>query len=386
MALAPLAYVLYRRVLRHNPANPDWANRDRFVLSAGPRLHPPVRDPPPDRLQPLARGAEALPPVGVEDAGPPGALPHRGRRDDHRPARAGLRERRRLRDRRPVPRRALQPAPLRDRRPLRLRDLLRRRPDGGRLATRPPRSPATSASAGSSTSTTTTTSRSTAPPRSPSRPRTRRSASRRRAGTCSRSTTRRTSTRSSARSRAAQAEQEAPSLIIVRSHIAYGAPKAVDTAKSHGAPLGEEEVAAAKQALGLDPDKHFDVPDEVYEHMDMRPQGIESEQEWKQRFERWAEAFPGLKEEWDADRTGKPRPGWIEALPEFPAGEDGGQPRRRQEGDAGAEAVHADDGRRRGRPRRVDEDRVRGRRPLLEARTPAATSPSASASTRWARS
>ena len=50
--------------------------------------------------------------------------------------------------------------------------------------------------------------------------------------------------------------------------------------------------------------------------------GSSWEQEWKQRFERWAEAFPGLKEEWDADRTGKPRPGWIEALPEFPAGEE----------------------------------------------------------------
>ena len=109
-----------------------------------PRLHPPVRDPPPDRLQPLARGAEALPPVGVADARPSGALRHRGRRDDHRPARAGVRERRRLRDRRPLPRRALQPAPPRDRRPLRLRDLLRRRPDGGpllrgRLDRRPPR-------------------------------------------------------------------------------------------------------------------------------------------------------------------------------------------------------------------------------------------------------
>ncbi len=121
--------------------------------------------------------------------------------------------------------------------------------------------------------------------------------------------------------RAAQAVEDAPSLIIVRSHIAYGAPKAVDTAKSHGSPLGEAEVAAAKEALGLDPDKHFDVAPEVYEHMDMRPQGIEWEQEWLQRFERWAEAFPALKEDWDADRTGKPRPGWIEALPEFPAGE-----------------------------------------------------------------
>ena len=122
--------------------------------------------------------------------------------------------------------------------------------------------------------------------------------------------------------RAAEADEDRPSLIVVRSHIAYGAPHAIDTSKSHGAPLGEDEVRAAKEALGLDPDKHFDVPDEVYEHMDARPAGIEAEQEWRDRFERWAEAFPKLREDWEADRTGKPRPGWIEALPEFPAGEE----------------------------------------------------------------
>ena len=122
--------------------------------------------------------------------------------------------------------------------------------------------------------------------------------------------------------RAAEAEEERPSLIVVRSHIAYGAPHAIDTSKSHGAPLGEDEVRAAKEALGLDPDKHFDVPDEVYEHMDARPAGIEAEQEWRDQFERWAEAFPKLREDWEADRTGKPRPGWIEALPTFPAGEE----------------------------------------------------------------
>ena len=122
--------------------------------------------------------------------------------------------------------------------------------------------------------------------------------------------------------RAAEAEEDRPSLIVVRSHIAYGAPHAIDTSKSHGAPLGEDEVRAAKEALGLDPDKHFDVPDEVYEHMDARPAGIEAEQEWRDSFERWAEAFPKLREDWDADRTGKPRPGWIEALPKFPAGEE----------------------------------------------------------------
>jgi transketolase len=122
--------------------------------------------------------------------------------------------------------------------------------------------------------------------------------------------------------RAAQAEEERPSLVIVRSHIAHGAPHAIDTSKAHGAPLGEDEIRAAKEALGLDPDKQFDVPAEVYEHMDARPAGIEAEQEWNERFERWAEAFPKLREDWEADRTGKPRPGWIEALPTFPAGED----------------------------------------------------------------
>ena len=122
--------------------------------------------------------------------------------------------------------------------------------------------------------------------------------------------------------RAAQAEEQRPSLVIVRSHIAFGAPKAIDTSKSHGSPLGENEVRAAKEALGLDPDKHFDVPDEVYEHMDARPAGIEAEQEWRNRFEVWAETFPKLREDWEADRTGKPRPGWIEALPTFPAGEE----------------------------------------------------------------
>ena len=186
--------------------------------------------------------------------------------------------------------------------------------------------------------------------------------------------------------RAAQAEWEAPSLIIVRSHIAYGAPKAIDTAKSHGSPLGEEEVAAAKRALGLDPDKHFDVADEVYEHMDMRPQGIEWEQEWLQRFERWAEAFPAREGGVGRRPHRQAAPGLDRGAARVPGRRGGRQPRRRQDGDAGAEALHTDDGRRRRRSRRVDEDRVRGRRALLDGSTPAGTSPSASASTRWARS
>ena len=118
---------------------------------------------------------------------------------------------------------------------------------------------------------------------------------------------------------AAQAETTKPSIVIVRSHIAYGAPKAVDTAKSHGSALGEEEVAATKRALGWDPDKHFFVPDEVYEHMNGVERGTELETEWKTTFSRWAEAFPADREKWDAAWDG--RIGSWE-LPEFKAGEE----------------------------------------------------------------
>ena len=120
----------------------------------------------------------------------------------------------------------------------------------------------------------------------------------------------------------AQEVLDRPSLIVVRSHIAYGAPHAVDTAKAHGSPLGEDEVRAAKEALGWDPDKHFFVPDEVYEHMGRVDRGIELEQEWQSRFERWSTSFPALREDWDQVWTGRPRPGWEDVLPEFEPGED----------------------------------------------------------------
>ena len=115
----------------------------------------------------------------------------------------------------------------------------------------------------------------------------------------------------------ARDEVERPSLIIVRSHIAYPAPDAVDTAAAHGAPLGEDEVRAAKEVMGLDPDVHFAVPDEVYEHMNMRPRGRELEEEWKGRFAAWREEFPELAQEWDRAWSGKPEPGCEEAFPVF---------------------------------------------------------------------
>ena len=120
----------------------------------------------------------------------------------------------------------------------------------------------------------------------------------------------------------AQAETERASLIVIRSHIAFGAPHAVDTAKSHGSPLGEEEVRATKEALGWDPDKKFYVPDEVREHMNVTERGIALEDAWQLKFSAWSAKYPALREDWDQVHTGKPRPGWIEALPEFEAGEE----------------------------------------------------------------
>jgi transketolase len=117
----------------------------------------------------------------------------------------------------------------------------------------------------------------------------------------------------------AQAETERPSIVVVRSHIAFGAPRAVDTAKAHGSPLGAEEVAAAKKALGWDPDKHFYIPDEVAAHMNQTDRGNAAETEWTERFARWSEAFPRDRETWDAAWEG--RIGAWE-LPVFEAGEE----------------------------------------------------------------
>jgi transketolase len=120
---------------------------------------------------------------------------------------------------------------------------------------------------------------------------------------------------------AAREETRRPSLVVVRTHIAYPAPSAIDTAKAHGAPLGEEEVRATKEVLGFDPDATFVVPEEVYEHMSLVEKGQALEDEWRGRMEAWRAAFPELAEDWDQAYTGKPRPGWLEALPTFDPGD-----------------------------------------------------------------
>jgi transketolase len=120
---------------------------------------------------------------------------------------------------------------------------------------------------------------------------------------------------------AARAETERPSFIQVRSHIAYPAPSAVDTAKAHGAPLGEDEVRAAKRVMGFDPERRFWVDERVYEHMSLRESGASAQRAWEERERVWSERYPALAEEWDQALGGRLRDGWERALPSFPSGE-----------------------------------------------------------------
>jgi transketolase len=120
---------------------------------------------------------------------------------------------------------------------------------------------------------------------------------------------------------AARDEVERPSFIAVRSHIAYPAPHAVDTAKAHGAPLGEDEVRATKEVMGFDPDRQFWVDERIYEHMSLREPGAARQDEWQRRLAAWREEFPDLGEEWDRTWAGRLREGWRESLPSFDAGE-----------------------------------------------------------------
>jgi transketolase len=110
-------------------------------------------------------------------------------------------------------------------------------------------------------------------------------------------------------------------MIILRTHIAYGAPNAQDTAKAHGAPLGEEEIRLTKQAYGWPEDEHFLVPDDVREHMDRRSAGAELSTAWRERMQAYRDAFPDLAREFERVLEGRLPDGWESSVPSFAAGE-----------------------------------------------------------------
>ena len=118
--------------------------------------------------------------------------------------------------------------------------------------------------------------------------------------------------------RGAMAEEERPSLLVLRSHIAWPAPHLTDSPKAHGSPLGDDEVRATKEILGLPPDQTFWVPDEVLGYYrGAAAAGAQARQEWEGRLDRWS----GDREAWDAAWRGQGKEDFAAALPTWKPGE-----------------------------------------------------------------
>ena len=118
--------------------------------------------------------------------------------------------------------------------------------------------------------------------------------------------------------RQAQAETEQPSIILCRTHIAYGSPNKQDTAGAHGSPLGPDEVRLTKEALGWPPEAQFLIPGEALAHFRQAlEQGARAQQAWDELFVRYEEEHPALAAEWKRRLAGELPAGWEESLPTF---------------------------------------------------------------------
>jgi len=112
-----------------------------------------------------------------------------------------------------------------------------------------------------------------------------------------------------------------PSLLAVRTHIAWPAPNAQDTAEAHGTPLGHAEIAATKEILGLPADQAFYVPDEVREQgMRVVDHGHELEERWNEAFEAYRQDFPELAAEFEDWMDGRLPTAWDRDLIQFEVG------------------------------------------------------------------
>jgi transketolase len=124
--------------------------------------------------------------------------------------------------------------------------------------------------------------------------------------------------------REAQAEHERPSLILVRTHLGYGSPNKQDTFEAHGSPLGEEEVKLTKQALGWPQDKQFYIPEEARANFRRAVEtGAHTEAEWNSRLAEYSQAFPELGAEFRRLISGQFPDGWDADIPSFPADKKG---------------------------------------------------------------
>ena len=120
---------------------------------------------------------------------------------------------------------------------------------------------------------------------------------------------------------AARAETERPSLIAVSTHIGHGSPNKQDTAAAHGAPLGPDEVARTKRNLGWPTDEPFHVPDEVYDHMRTAlEEGEERQEAWNDLKATYAERHPEQAARFDRWMAGDLPDGWDDELPTYEPG------------------------------------------------------------------
>jgi transketolase len=120
-------------------------------------------------------------------------------------------------------------------------------------------------------------------------------------------------------------EPERPTLIIVDSHIAYGAPTKQGTSAAHGEPLGEEEVRLTKRAYGWPEDEHFHVPDGVRETFaeGVGRRGKRLRQAWEAMLEEYGKQHPELADQLQRMQRRDPPDGWDRDIPEFPPDEKG---------------------------------------------------------------
>jgi len=139
---------------------------------------------------------------------------------------------------------------------------------------------------------------------------------------------------------AARSETQRPSLIVIRTTIGYGSPNKAGTADAHGSPLGPKEVALTKERLGWDPEASFLVPDDARRHFrSALERGAGWRSEWQQRFEPWARANPELAAEWRRRMAGElPEDFPRRAGEVLPRWESGAQAATR---DAGGKAQNA---------------------------------------------
>ena len=122
--------------------------------------------------------------------------------------------------------------------------------------------------------------------------------------------------------RNAKAETQRPSLIKVRTQIAYGSPNKVNKASSHGSPLGEDEVKLVKQFFGFDPEQYFQVSEEVLNYYRaIGEKGSQVNADWDKLFEKYRNEFPELSAEFEQAFKGQLPDGWANNLPLFDASE-----------------------------------------------------------------